>query len=351
MTLHVKIRHLRKKGKYYYFEATPKMKDMGVSSENLGINKHKAIIRAETLNDAWDDIRSSEKDQEKTKLLKVGTIGWLINRFQKDRSFYLSKASGTQKEIDFCFGYILPIFGDVNIKAIERKHCRAFYNQLAEEKSDNHADKVLKYFTRLLNFAIEEGIIQTNPSSKLGKKKSKGRSQVWTIEDIHKIIDTSIKAQRPSIALAVQIAYNTAQRQQDILDLRVDDLKSELWEVIQKKTGKTAWASLSEETINMLREYSGDIYVIENEVTKTKYERYNFGHTFVKIRRKARLSENLRFHDLRRTAATEMANAGATIAEITAVTGHSITSKAIEVYAKPGRKAAVSAEEKRTKNN
>ena len=56
------------------------------------------------------------------------------------------------------------------------------------------------------------------------------------------------------------------------------------------------------------------------------------------------------FHDLRRTALTEMENTGATNSEIVSFSGHSLKSKVLDTYIKPDKRAAKLAHDKRWKN-
>ena len=132
---------MRRKGRAYYFETTPAMRELGVLSENLGNDKARAIARAEQLNNAWDLARREETIADKRTLSKVGTVNWLINRFQKSVVFYTSKSKKTKLEIDYAFKYISPIFGDIQAKYIKKKDCLAFYDKLRNEGASAHKSK------------------------------------------------------------------------------------------------------------------------------------------------------------------------------------------------------------------
>jgi integrase len=64
-------------------------------------------------------------------------------------------------------------------------------------------------------------------------------------------------------------------------------------------------------------------YLIKSETTGRPYEGYNFTHVFAEFREAAGI-KGLRFQDLRRTCVVNLAYAGCTPSEISAVTGHKI---------------------------
>ncbi len=79
---------------------------------------------------------------------------------------------------------------------------------------------------------------------------------------------------------------------------------------------------------------------ITSEETGFPYKRDNFKHVFARLKAKAQAQNphidfsDLKFIDLRRTAAVRMAESGCTAFELSAVTGHNITKsqKILEVY-------------------
>jgi len=89
-------------------------------------------------------------------------------------------------------------------------------------------------------------------------------------------------------------------------------------------------------------------YIIVSEETKQPYaDRRTFSRIFSKFRKRAGIRDELRFNDLRRTAMTEMGDAGATNAEMVSYSGHSINSRVLDTYIKPGKGAAINAANKR----
>jgi len=82
--------------------------------------------------------------------------------------------------------YILPHFGRLHLKKIDKQVCQDFVEQLKKKgfspQTINHNIKVLK---RVLNKAVEEGCILMNPAKSLKPLKEKRReSAFYTLEEI-----------------------------------------------------------------------------------------------------------------------------------------------------------------------
>ena len=96
--------------------------------------------------------------------------------------------------------------------------------------------------SRLWTVAIQYGFIDRNLVSevKLRRRQTKRRSLViWQDADVAKFVEMADKKGRHSMGTAVHLAYNTAQRQGDILGLRQPhDYYDGCMNVLQSKTGK-----------------------------------------------------------------------------------------------------------------
>lgn len=338
--MRVKVRHLRFKAGRFFFQPSKIMRAAGYYPEALGDDLKAAIARAEELNAAWDRDRTKPAPE----MIQTGTVKWLAMHFERDLGYYLSKSPRYREQIDQFFRVINAMIGPHQISDIRRSHVRAIYNQLREAHSKPYADKAVKHLRRLFTFAIDEEIIETNPATSLNIPADPGRSQVWTRDQIDTMIRHADESGRRSVALAVSIAYDTTQRLGDILSAKRDQIDEGGLYVIQSKTGARVWNPLSQRTKDLI---GNDLYLIVSEETGHPYNRTNFGRMFRKIATRAGIPVDLRFHDIRRTAATEAGNRGATEAEISAMTGHKPGSKILATYVKPGRDASRSAANKR----
>jgi integrase len=344
-------RHVTEIKGRFYFRATKAMRQIGIFNEPLGEDRKDAVARALFLNDEWDRLRAASKVEPIEH--SSGGFTDLIDRFQKDPTWYGDRAPATREEMDYVFKIVAQIMGQYPVRIMQRRHSRALYNKIRAESSVHKARKVMKWTHRLMEYAIEIGLRDDNPTDKLRMEAPKGRNQVWTTEEISAVIKAAQKAgkhpksgnhipARPSVALATQLAYNLGQRQQDILALKWSQYDGEGISLVQKKTGKALWLPLTEDSIAMLEETDKtSTYIVVSEETKQPYSDRNvFSRIFRRFRDRAEVRSELTFMDLRRTAATELGNKGATNAEIVAFTGHEINSRVVGTYVKPDKLAA-----------
>lgn len=345
----MKIRHLTTKKGRYYFEPSKSMRAHGYAREALGADRSKAIARVEQLNAEWDRIRSGETTSAEAQV-EPGSVEWLMRRFVRDPVYYGDKSSATKDEIDYVFKSIIAMgWGDIAVASIERRHCRALYRQLRETGSDHKAQRIIKYLARLMSFAIDEGLRGDNPAIKLGVRSPTGRSTVWTSEQVEQAIEGCIANGRRSLALLIAIAYDTGQRPQDVRTALWRDREDEGLRFQQSKTGQRVWAALSPRTLAMLDQTDkSSVYIICYEGTQRPYaDKDQLGKQWRKVRTALEMPSDLRLADLRRTAATEAADGGATEAELDAVHGWKPGSRVHATYIRPGQKASRNYAQKR----
>jgi len=98
----------------------------------------------------------------------------------------------------------------------------------------------------LLNFAIDEGLIDRNPAERLRLVGTPPRTAVWSDNDIQAFVNTALDADRPSLALAVLLGAHLGQREGDILRLSWTQYDRAEIELRQQKTGKFLRVPLTE---------------------------------------------------------------------------------------------------------
>lgn len=367
----MKIRHLEKRANgTYRFKPSKAMYIAGFRSATLGADHEKAAAYVRAQNEEWDRMREAGAIQEPD--LFVGTVEWLTHEFTRDPAWYRSLGKRTQEEVDYAFKIVNaheiddePLFKAMRVSSLQRRHIKRLYNDLCKEGSAHRANKVMKWFRRALEYAYDElEIIEFNPADRLRKASSgPGRSQVWSPRQFRAVIDLCLLGYqhrdrrdklhkvraRPSVALAAQIAYDTSLPCQDVLALARTQYDGRWLSVTQIKPrgNRDLEIPLSDETCAMVDAAPVESpMLIISEETGRPYDVNTFGRVFRKFRRAAGV-HGLTFHDLRRTALTEMGNRGATNAEVVAFSGHDINSPVLKTYVKPGREAARRGREKR----
>ena len=350
----ISVRHLRKKGGGYYFEPNASMKRAGFHAEPLGKDLSKALERVERLNGAWDEVRDG-RDEVVTSTTRRDTVAWLACEMRRS-SEYHDKKPRTREELDYSLDkHILPLFGPTLLKRVEPEDVQRFYDYLRSTGSVHRAAKIMKWFRYLFHLAVRLDKVPKNPTLAVRIKQPKPRSQKWTPEQVVRAVDEARRQGRSCIACVILIGYDTSLREGDILASRRDQYDGESLFVTQAKTGSDHHAPLWPETVA----------AIEDELRRwptalpraplirgphgRRYKKDNFTHLFRAICRAACIPDALQFRDLRRTASSERADAGATAPELASSSGHTIarSAKILDTYNPASYERAKNAQRKR----
>ena len=127
---------------------------------------------------------------------------------------------------------------------------------------------------------------------------------------------------------AYALAVYTGQRKSDLVAAR-SHRKNGTIRVVQSKTGEELWIPEHHE---LAAELGRGVIAHMSLLTTTQgnaFDEVNFGAWFAEAIDEAELPEGCVLHGLRKTAAQRLADAGCTVDEIKAVTGHT-TSRMVE---------------------
>tara|TARA_R110000850_G_scaffold46802_5_gene117697 strand:- start:518 stop:1429 length:912 start_codon:yes stop_codon:yes gene_type:complete len=186
---------------------------------------------------------------------------------------------------------------------------------------------------KLYSFAMEMGYAETNPFSTFKRKPTQPRKVVWTKEQLCQFLDYCYADFKyRSLGLIVQMAYEWCQRVGDMRKLQFTsvDFDNCVLNLQQSKRRAIVHLPISEDLLAMLVEQK-EAYGFQDYVTpyptaiRGSYEPYSL-YKLSKVARKVMnlcgLPDELRISDLRRTGTTEMVEAGVSMGQIMAVTGH-----------------------------
>lgn len=341
----VRVRYVRQKGGGYYFEATPAMRRAGFQSRPLGQDLGVALERAREILASWDAHRLGFGQETYV----AGTFRWLVREFERS-SWYTTLGPRSQEEADRHFAIIVAEWGKVRVAAVERRHCRLLHDRRTEKAGLDHANRTLKWVRRLLNYAVERGLRGTNPASRMGLKGGGRRRVRWTRAEVRRFVATADAMGSPSWGLAVLIGYETSQRLGDVLGLTWHQYDGEGFDFAPAKTRATgiaeSWAPLTDATNRRLKAMTRrSVYVIVGDRDgKPIKQRAHWNRIFRRIKKAAGLGDHLWFHDLRRTAASEV-NAGG--GKVEPLTGHRPGSPVLKHYVVPDKDAARAAQKSR----
>jgi integrase len=212
--------------------------------------------------------------------------------------------------------------------------------------SSGIATHLMNKLTLLMSHARHIGAIKgDNPASKPGGFGTKFRETVWGRDEIERLI----AAARPVIRSACAILLYTAQRPSDVLNMdwpRVEERDDgRLWiKLRQQKTGELIAVPAHKDLAKLLRASENETGLLLPSPTGKPWVYRNFARAWDKACRSADFqmakkmfregyekdeirphligTQELQRRDFRRTAMVRMAEAGATILQISAVTGH-----------------------------
>lgn len=357
--MRVRVRHLVERGGAFYFQATPAMRAAQIVSAPLGTDRAAAIAKAEAYNAQWDAFRI---DGEKAR--QHGTIRWLIRQYEQSAA-YRRLAPKTTREIDRLLAILVRELGDERAAAMERWHVKQFHREQADAVSADHAARLVKELRKLFFVAMDEGLRTDNPARSLRLAGARGRDVVWSPVDVEIFVAQADAMGRPSLGTAALLMYDLAQSPIDARLMPWSAYSAGAFRFRRSKTNKAAahdgrTSRLIEipATQRLIRRLDGigrhGTQIVTSEATGRPYAEFDFNHWCRYVRFVADLPTELQMMDLRRSRAVHLAEAGATTAEVVAVTGHSIErgERILEVYLPRSGKMAASAVakgERRTK--
>lgn len=281
------------------------------------------VIKADQLNRAGD---------KESAYVLDGTIAWAIKEYRASDAYkVLSKSS--LKIYERWLKQFESEWGSLPCKDISRKVVKAFSQSLQHKKPTRvQAVAVLQ---NVLGVAFDEGYIEVNPASRLKLTKNPPRQQIWSGEDIQKWMTIARGDQREvAVKRYLWLLLYTGQRPVDCVTMTKSRYNGDTIRVVQQKTKKLVLIPCHRELRAELATdpFPNSLYLIAQPNGKP-YGRAHLSDVFGEIRTKAGL-DRLQARDLRRTAVVRLAEAGCTVPEISAITGHSIddTTRILETY-------------------
>jgi integrase len=183
------------------------------------------------------------------------------------------------------------------------------------------ADYAWSVLSLILNWAVDRNKIETNPCAKGGRLYRGTRvDKTWTEEDEAKFLAAAPKHMHLPLILALW----TGQREGDLLRLTWSSFDGEKIRLRQRKTGARVVIPVGQPLQDALRTQKRDGLLILVNSEGNPWTEDGFRSSWRKACAKASI-DGLTFNDLRGTAVTRLALAGATEAEIVAITGHALS--------------------------
>ena len=222
--------------------------------------------------------------------------------------------------------------GDVQLQHLRTWHFAEAYEQWLEAgiRSANYRKAAL---SAAWKYGMQRGIVDTNPLSLVDTKSTKPRKVMWQREHVTTFLDVAYSDWRwRSIGLIVHMAYEWAQRVGDMRVLKWSsiDLQAQRLDLTQSKRNADVHLPISDGLTKMLVQQRQDFgfqkYVAPRVVAQagsySPYATEEIHKLINEVKTEANLPSELTAMDLRRTAITEMVEAGVDLLGVMQVSGH-----------------------------
>jgi integrase len=267
------------------------------------------------------DLASAEKSM-RDRL--SGSFNGLVRDYTLSAEFGGLRDS-TQKQYRRMLTSAEAKFGDMPIAAIEdprvRKDFTDWRGLVAKQSGAREADNRLGVISAMLSWAREEGHVSANHLSGFRRIYRNDRSEIiWLPEHVAAFM----RAAPVELQRAMILALHTGQRQGDLLRLTWGNYDGATISLRQGKTGRKVEVPATKALKRELDRWPRTEAVILTTTTSHSWTGKNFRRQWLAACRRAELPAELHFHDLRGTAVTLFAQAGATVPQIASITGHSL---------------------------
>jgi integrase len=303
----------------------------GMETEWLGTDEIAAIARAKKLNELWQDIRTSRDTPAGPA---PGTVAWMALDIEKSDE-HKERRPKLQQEVERAFRVVnsSPL-GKAKLTTITGRDVTAFRKKLHEAKGISKAHETCKWLRHLFNVAKQQKLLLVNPMDDLKIPRPPARQVYWMEDEVNAVILKATEMGRSSVALALRLAFDTGQRESDVLSMRWSHLIGNEITVKQAKGGAAVRIPcLPELTAALSATAKTSTHLVVSETTHRPYKQFNFVHVVADVIEAAGF-QGKRYGDLRRSAVVRLAMSGCTIPMIASITGRSYKrcEEILEVY-------------------
>lgn len=182
------------------------------------------------------------------------------------------------------------------------------------------ANRWLQLLRQILDFAIDEEMIESNPARTVKKFREGPGHEPWPEEEIAKFEDFWPVGTKER--LAFDLFLFTGQRIGDIATMMRAHIRNNAIRVVQEKTGAELWVPIHPKLNASLKAVPSSGLALLQRQTGQPYTKGGLDNWFRRKREAAQISPGLSPHGLRKAAGRRLAEAGATAHEIMAILGH-----------------------------
>ena len=261
----------------------------------------------------------------------------LVDSYLKSRDF--DRLTASQDQYRYWLRVLLeteyegePV-GQLKYRKLTAPQAQVIYDTISD-RGITFANRINAVARKVYNYGMKYGHVEKNPWSMIQTEMPAPRKVMWQPDDVSQFLTHAYsKFKTRGIGLIAHMAYEWAQRIGDMRMLTWDkiDFENKVLHLEQSKRRAVVHLPISSDLMDVLEQQNGAFdwqpYVAPNVNARTDNGYAPYGLEVVsrvakKIIIEAGLNPELRLADLRRTATTEMVEAGVGIAQIMQVTGH-----------------------------
>lgn len=249
----------------------------------------------------------------------TGTFKDLITAYRASTAF-LKLSPSAKRNYEAALQRIETKFGSMPQGALNARSARGLFMRWRDgmASTPRSADYAWMVLARVLSVAKDRGDILVNPCERGGRIYEADRTEkIWSEADLGRLFSVASKEVRAVVVFALW----TGQRQGDLLRVGWSAYDGQRIQFRQSKTDRRAVVRISEELAVVIADLPKISTVMLTSSDGTPWTSDGFRTSFGRACKRAGI-EGLTFHDLRGTAITRLALAGATAVEIAAITGH-----------------------------
>lgn len=287
--------------------------------------------------------------------LPVGSVMSLVASYKRTNA-WSSLADNTKRtynqllrgSFDVRLGKSTKTFGELNSSNVSPMMAEGLYEHLKASVSEHRANHTIKVLRRVWQVAKRKALVRHNPFREMGLRSLPERVVLWEPEQVETLIKHADAQGSWSVGTLALLCYDLCQRPGDMRQMLWQSYKDGHFDFVQEKTKVRVTIPASPRLVERLSQRDGtlDSPICASERSGKGYDRFAAYKLVARLRKSAGLPNHLQLRDLRRTGATEMAEAGCTEDELRSVTGHKGRG-VLNTYVRPTRKLAAGGMNKR----
>lgn len=315
-----KIRYYSVRNGNGFWQPGKHARSLGFSCVPCGADGAAAWAKAELWNEKLDHCRSNG---ERLAPYPDGSLThWFVTWRTLDD--FKAKKPATQLEYNTAWKHIEPRFGDRQIDQIKPADIASFHKSLDDTASERVRWGTIRILRSILLAAHRHEVIDRAPALLLKNPMPAPREALWFPQEIEALKAEALEREMTSMAIAIQLLYETALSPVDVRSLSLDmiakDARGAYISRKRTKTSKTAAMPLSDDLWQRIEQYiqclpfelAADAPMLRRHNTQKVWkDAPDFAKDFRRIREAVYPGDIRQARDIRRTVSFEADLGGA----------------------------------------